>query len=95
MAIVVDTHVLHASREQADALDASIESAMAEMGGPPAGLMVHFQCPAGDGFRICNVWRTEAEMEAFYRDVMRPNLARAGLAAGDSEVAVVWGFARP
>ena len=95
MAIVVETDVLHASREQADALDASIESAIMEMGGPPAGLMVHYQFPHADGFRICNIWRTEAEMEAFYRDVLRPRLAGAGLAAGESKVADVWGFARP
>lgn len=95
MAIMVETKVPAASRERAEALDTSVESALMEMGGPPAGLMVHFQCPDGDGFRICNVWRTEAEMEAFYRDVLRPKLADAGLAAGEATVAEVWGFARP
>lgn len=95
MAIVVETHVPHASREQADALDATIEAAMMERDGPPPGLMVHFQCPDGDGFRICNVWRSEAEMNAFYSDVLRPKLAEADLAAGESQVAPVWGFARP
>ena len=95
MALAVETRVVHASREQADALDASIEAAMMEMGGPPPGLMVHFQCPDGDGFRICNIWRTEAEMAAFYRDVVRPNLAAANLEAVASEILPVWGFARP
>ena len=95
MAIVVEALVTHASREQADALDASIEASIMEMGGPPSGLMVHFQCPDGDGFRLCNIWRTEAEMEAFYRDVVRPKLAAASLTAAQSKVAPVWGFARP
>lgn len=92
---MVETLVPHASRDRADALDASIEAAMMEMGGPPPGLMVHFQCPHGDGFRLCNIWRTETEMEAFYRDVVRPKLAAANLTAGESTVAPVWGFARP
>ncbi len=95
MAILAETRVRRASREQADALDASVEAAMMEAGGPPAGLMVHFHAPHGDGFRLCNIWRTEAEMDAFYRDVIRPKLAAAGLEADETEVSPVWGFARP
>ena len=95
MAILAETRVRRASPEQADALDASVEAAMMEAGGPPAGLMVHFHAPQGEGFRLCNIWRTEAEMDAFYRDVIRPKLAAAGLEADDTEVSPVWGFARP
>lgn len=36
-----------------------------------------------------------ALLEAFYRDVLRPRLADAGLATGESSVSEVWGFARP
>jgi hypothetical protein len=42
MEIVVETLVPQASRAEADQFDASIDAAMMEMGGPPAGLMVHY-----------------------------------------------------
>ena len=41
MAIVVETLVRRATRDEADRFDASIEAAMAEMGGPPDEFMVH------------------------------------------------------
>ncbi|MBJ7593747.1 MAG: hypothetical protein JF886_02615 [Candidatus Dormibacteraeota bacterium] len=65
------------------------------MGGPPAGLMVHFARADGDGFMLCNVWRTEDDMRSFYDAVVLPRLAEAGLAAEDPSVSTMWGFARP
>lgn len=95
MAVVAETLVPRASKAEVDRFDAGIEEAMATMGGPPAGLMAHFERPSGDGFLICNVWRTEAEMRSFYDKVLLPKLAEVGLEADESLVAPVWSFARP
>jgi hypothetical protein len=95
MAIVVETPVPQASKDVADRFNESIEAAMMQMGGPPAGLMVHFTRPAGDGFLLCNVWRSEAEMQPFHHDVVLPRLAYAGLTPEESLVSPVWVFARP
>ena len=95
MAIVVEMLVPVASKDQADQFDASIERAMLQMGGPPAGLMVHFARPSGEGFQLFNVWRSEVDMKAFYDEVIRPRLADAGLTPEEPLVAPVWVFARP
>ncbi len=95
MAIVVETLVPLASKADADTFDASVEAAMMERGGPPAGLMVHFTRPAGDGFVLSNVWRSEADMRRFYDDVILPGLAAAALEPEGSIVSPVWTFARP
>ncbi len=42
MAVVGEILVPRASKAEADVFDESIDSAMMQMGGPPAGLMVHF-----------------------------------------------------
>jgi hypothetical protein len=47
MAIVVEMLVPRASKAEADLFDDSVEVALMKMGGPPAGLMVHFERPAG------------------------------------------------
>lgn len=95
MAIVGEILVPRASKAEADRFDDSVDAAMMKMGGPPAGLMVHFARPAGDGFLICDVWRTEADMRAFYDDVVLPKLADAGLDAEEPKTSPVWSFARP
>ena len=95
MAIVVEMLVPVASKDQADQFDASIEQAMMRMGGPPAGLMVHFARPSGEGFQLFNVWRSEGEMKPFYDEVILPRLADAGLTPEEPLVAPVWVFARP
>ncbi len=95
MAIVVEMLVPRASKAEADLFDESVEAALMKMGGPPAGLMVHFERPAGDGFLICDVWRTEDDMRAFYDDVVLPKLAEAGLEVEEPKTSPVWGFARP
>lgn len=95
MAIMVETLVPVASRADADRLSDAIEASMVERGGPPQGLMAHFAGPLGDGFRICDVWATEAPMRVFYEEVVLPQLAAAGLAHEKSVVSPVWSFARP
>lgn len=95
MAIVAHTFVPHASKDDADRFDASVEAAMMQLGGPPQGLMVHLTYPTGDGFTLCNVWRTEGDMAQFYEQVILPKLAEAGLAHEHSAVTPVWGLARP
>jgi len=95
MAIVVETLIPRASKAEAEQFDDGVEDAMMQMGGPPAGLMVHFTRPAGDGFLLCNVWRTEADMRSFYDGVILPRLAEAGLKPQEPLIAPVWVFARP
>lgn len=95
MTIVVELLVPQASRAEADEFDAAMERAMMERGGPPAGLMMHLARPDGDGVLLVNVWRTEAEMSAYYDEVILPRLADAGLEAAAPTVSPVWTFARP
>lgn len=95
MAVVVETLVPQASKAEADRFDDSMGVAMMEMGGPPAGLMVHFARPSGDGFVLCNVWRAEADMRPFYDGVILPKLADAGLSFEEPTISPVWVFARP
>lgn len=95
MAIAVETVVSQASRAEAEKFDAAVEAAMVQQGGPPAGLMVHFMHPMGDGFVLRNVWRGREEMERFYGDVILPLLAAAALAHEEPTVSAVWTFARP
>ena len=95
MAIVVQTFVPHASKEDADRFDQSVGAAMKDTGGPPAGLMAHIGHPSGDGFVLCNVWRSEADMRSYYDEVILPKLAEAGLEPEASVVSPVWSFARP
>lgn len=95
MAIVVETLVPQGSKAQADELHTGIERGIMQLGGPPAGLMAHFVRPSGDGFLICDVWRSEAEMRSFYDDVVLPELTRGGLESNDPFIAPAWSFARP
>jgi hypothetical protein len=95
MAIVVETVVPRASRAEAEQFDADVEAAMIEQGGPPAGLMVHFMHPVGDGFVLRNVWRGREEMQRFYDAVILPRLAAAALDHEEPTVSEVWTFARP
>jgi hypothetical protein len=95
MAIVVETRVLQASKADADRFDDSMRAAMMQLGGPPAGLMVHITRPSGEGFLLCNVWRAETEMRPFYEDVIRPKLVDAGLCAEEPQIWPVWALARP
>ena len=90
MAIVVETLVPRATRDHAGEFDASSEVAMMLMGGPPPGLMVHFARPAGEGFLLRDVWRSETEMRPFYDDVILPKLPDAGLVPEESHLAPVW-----
>lgn len=95
MAIVVQTLVPSASQADADRLDQLVNAAIAQRGGPPAGLMAHIGHPSGAGFVICDVWRSEGEMRSFYDEVVLPALAEAGLERADPVVSPVWSFARP
>lgn len=95
MAIVVETRVPSASKAEFDRFDASIEVSMMQAGGPPAGLMAHLVRPSGEGFLICNVWRTEVEMRAFYDEVVLSRLNEAGLEPDAPLIEPVWSFARP
>jgi hypothetical protein len=95
MAIVVETVVPQASRVEGEQFDAEVEAAMVQQGGPPAGLMVHFMHPVGDGFVLRNVWRSREEMQRFYDAVILPRLAAAELSHDEPTVSEVWTFARP
>lgn len=95
MAIFVQTLVPHATESDADRVDQGVGAAIMQIGGPPAGLMAHITYPSGDGFALCDVWRSEAEMRSFYNEVVLPKLAEAGLKPKESVVSPVWSFARP
>ena len=53
-----------------------------QMGGPPAGLTAHIAYPSGDGFELCNVWRSEAEMRSFSTRSSCPSWSRQVKAGG-------------
>jgi hypothetical protein len=57
--------------------------------------MAHLVRPSGDGFLICNVWRSAEDMHSFYDAVLLPLLATAGLVCEEPTVSPVWSFARP
>jgi hypothetical protein len=57
--------------------------------------MVHIAHQSGDGFALCNVSRSEAEMRSFYDDVVLPKLTEAGVNPAAPVVSPVWVFARP
>jgi len=95
VAVVVQTVVPRASKAQADSFEESVGTAMMERGGPPAGLMAHIGHPSGDGFVLCNVWRSEADMRSFHDEVLLPKLAEIGLEPEESVISPVWSFARP
>lgn len=94
MAIIVETLVPRASKAQAHQFVASIEEFIKRSGGPPDGFMAHFIRPEGDGFLLCDVWRSEAEMRPFYDDVALPQLAAGGLEPESARIAPAWSFAR-
>lgn len=95
MAVVVDILFPRGTRQQADELDDRAGAALAQLGGPPDGLMLHLVRPDGDGFRMIEVWRTEPEMRSVYAEMVLPLLAELGLAHEVPSVEPVWGLARP
>jgi hypothetical protein len=95
MAVVVELTVDRGTREQHDALDVKVTEAMQGRGGPPAGMMFHLTWPAGDGFVILDVWRTDAEARQFTESVVIPAMADVGLEAGEPNLRSVWGMASP
>lgn len=47
--------------------------------GPAAGIVYHACGPIENGWRIVDIWRSEALWEAFTTDVYLPAVARAGV----------------
>jgi heme-degrading monooxygenase HmoA len=95
MAIVVRTTIQSADQEAHDRLEQSVATAMARLGGPPEGLMVHLAHPSGQDFLIVEVWRSESAFRSWWNDGMDQALVDAGLTAGDQDISPVWSFARP
>ena len=95
MAVVVETLVPRASKAESDLLDEKIGAVFQEIGGPPAGLMVHIGRPSGDGLLLCEVWRTESEMRSFYNQILLPKISEVGLEAGEAAISPLWQFGRP
>ncbi|MEA2902468.1 MAG: hypothetical protein QOH36_2355 [Actinomycetota bacterium] len=95
MAIVVRTTIRSADQEAHDRLDQSVEAAIARLGGPPEGLMVHLAHPSGPDLLIVEVWRSESAFRSWWNDGMDPALVEAGLTAGEPDIFPVWSFARP
>ena len=95
MAVILRFTVTPANQDTFDELDARVEHAMSQAGGPPAGLMSHVVYPEGDGFVVAGVWRAEADGLRYVDGVLRPLLNELGLAAEATTVSPVWSFARP
>ncbi|HWH27849.1 MAG TPA: hypothetical protein VNU26_02615 [Mycobacteriales bacterium] len=95
MAVLLKLTVTPATHEQFDQLDASVGQATAQAQGPPAGLMSHVVYPDGEGFVIADVWRTQAEGQAFLDEFVRPVLDALGLTVTATAALPVWSFARP
>jgi hypothetical protein len=93
--ILAELPVLNGTREDFDLFDISVSSAIEELSGPPEGLMSHVVRPDGDGFLICDVWRTSEDLRRFNDGILRPLLEAAGLESGAERVSAVWSFARP
>ena len=41
------------------------ERVAAKLGGPPPGMIVHAAGPTDEGFRVIDVWESEAQWDAF------------------------------
>ena len=93
--VVVETRVSAASQADFDLFDIDVSGAIEELGGPPEGLMAHFVRPDGDGFVICDVWKTPEDCRQFNDHILAPKLAGAGLQVVHERVSPVWSFARP
>jgi hypothetical protein len=95
MAVVLQLNVPLATQEEFNELDARVGQSMMAAGGPPAGLMSHVVYPEGDGFVVAEVWRTEAEGQAYVDGVLRPLVTEVGLSPGETTSRAAWSFARP
>ena len=95
MAIVVETLIRQATKAEAEQFDELVENAMMQSGGPPAGFMVHFTRPQGDGFLMVNVWRSETTCNRSTTAPSGRKLAEPGLTGDPSVVFPIWVFARP
>jgi hypothetical protein len=94
MAVLLQCSVSPATHEQFDELDVRVGQSMS-VGGPPAGLMSHVVYADGDGFMLAQVWRTDAEGQAYLDGALRPLMTELGLAPQDTTIRPVWSFARP
>jgi hypothetical protein len=95
MAVLLQLTVTPATQDQFDELDARVGQSMAQAGGPPAGLMSHVAYPEDDGFIVAEVWRTHADGQPYFDEVLLPLMADLGLNALETTVRPVWSFARP
>lgn len=95
MAVLLQLTVTPATHEQFDQLDVRVGESMTQAGGPPTGLMSHVVYPEGEGLVIADVWRSPAEGQSFFDEVLQPLLIELGLTATESTVLPVWSFARP
>jgi len=95
MAVVLRLSVSPATQEEFNELDALVGRSMMAAGGPPDGLMSHVVYPEGEGFVVAEVWRTEAEGQAYVNGVLRPLVTEVGLSPGQTTMLAAWSFARP
>jgi len=95
MAVLLELSIEVATQDQFNALDDRVGEAMMQAGGPPAGLLAHVVYPAGDGFVVADVWRSEHEGRAYVAEVLIPLAQHAGLTPSEPRARAVWSFARP
>lgn len=95
MAVLLELSVTAATQELFNQLDDRVGEAMMQAGGPPAGLLAHVVYPVDDGFVVADVWRTEAEGQAYLSEVLRRLVDEEGLSVREVRARPVWSFARP
>jgi hypothetical protein len=80
-------------RDSAEVSQQVSEQVNAKLGpNPPQGGVFHAEGPAEDGgWWVFDVWASDADAEAFNRDILAPILASAGVGAGNVQrLEVAW-----
>jgi hypothetical protein len=95
MAVVVQLPVTSVSKDDATALEVAMDTEVAAQGGLLAGLMMRLAGRLDDGFVLCQVWRTEAEVRTSFEESVIPAPARLGLPHCELIVRPVWFLTRP
>lgn len=52
---------------------------------PPPGFLVHVGGPVAEGWRVDEVWESQAAAETFYRDTVAPMLEQAAVAMPETQ----------
>lgn len=96
MAVLVEIALAGATQEQVDRAEVLAMERGQQVGGPPyPGCIFVAVVPHEDGLRFASAWRTETAFRATYEAALQPDLAAAGMTAGDPVVSPVLSMAVP